>query len=102
MGERKSLVRPSSREARLTVSPIAVYSSRCWEPMVPTTASPGLIPTPFRRGTPDGRRFSRCSRMELTARCLRQDGYTKCQDQGRNEKGLSLSTNEKATTAYAT
>ena len=26
---------------------MAVYSRRCFDPMVPTTASPVLIPTPF-------------------------------------------------------
>ena len=47
-----SLVRGSSRAARLTASPIAVYAGRFREPRKPTTASPVLMPTPQRIGTP--------------------------------------------------
>ena len=39
------------REATLTVSPIAVYSSRrAGEPMSPTTATPVCRPMPMRSG----------------------------------------------------
>ena len=52
------LVRPSTRDATFTVSPIAVYSSRSREPMLPTIAVP-----PGRRFTLEGlsNRFERLS-----------------------------------------
>src|SRR4026208_2524354 len=46
MGTLKSLVSPSSRDPRLMVSPMAVYSSRCSEPTVPTRHSPGGVAAP--------------------------------------------------------
>ena len=41
---------PSSRDARFTVSPMAVYSKRRSPPIFPITASPVLIPTPMPSG----------------------------------------------------
>ena len=41
------LVIPSSREAVLVVSPIAVYSTRCSEPTLPAITGPLLRPTPI-------------------------------------------------------
>ena len=41
------LVMPSRREAVLVVSPSAVYSTRCSEPMLPAITGPLLRPTPI-------------------------------------------------------
>src|SRR5437899_6793309 len=49
---RRSSDLDSSRAPRLMVSPMAVYSRRCLDPSVPTTASPVLIPTPLRMAMP--------------------------------------------------
>ena len=45
-------VSDSIREAVLTVSPIAVYSSRRSEPMLPDISGPLIIPTPIRKPSP--------------------------------------------------
>lgn len=45
-----TFVRLSMREARFTVSPMAVYSRRCGAPMSPTTARPVWMPMPMRNG----------------------------------------------------
>jgi hypothetical protein len=44
MSEPKNLLAPSRREARLTLSPITVYSIRACDPMLPTTNGPELMP----------------------------------------------------------
>ena len=40
-------VMPSRRDAVLVVSPSAVYSTRCSEPMLPAMTGPLLTPTPI-------------------------------------------------------
>ena len=44
------LVSASTREATFTASPMAVYSMRRGEPMLPTTARPVWMPMPMARG----------------------------------------------------
>ena len=52
------LLIPSRREARLTASPMTVYSKRWCEPMLPTMTSPLLMPMRMpRRGRPCGGEF---------------------------------------------
>ena len=74
-------VAPSSREARLTVSPIAVYSMRSGAPMLPTTARPLWMPTPIPksgRSRPANRSFIQdaismaASRSAIAARSARR------------------------------
>ena len=62
-----SLLSDSSRLARFTASPMAVYSSLCLsEPMFPTTASPVLMPMPMRRSAgPPGRGPARVQPLQL-------------------------------------
>ena len=50
MLEPSSLLSASMREATFTTSPMTVYSLRCAEPMLPTTASPAWRPMPTRVG----------------------------------------------------
>ena len=62
-----SLVSPSMRLARFTVSPIAVYSRRFSEPIRPTTAGPECRPMPTSK--------SECSRAQLALEGLQRVGH---------------------------